>query len=56
MTVEYIKKRGKVKVLFSDFKEVICYSFFLFLYSVKHTNHLKQSEELSFSFSMDPLE
>lgn len=55
MTVEYIKKRGKVKVLFSNFKEVICYSFFLLLYSVMHTNH-KQSEELSFSFSMDPFE
>lgn len=43
-----------MEVLFSNFKELAYYS--LFLFSVKHANNLKQSEEVSFSFSMDPLE
>lgn len=57
MTVEYIKKRDrKNKGVIQQFKEIVYYSFFLFLFSVKHANNLKQGEELSFSFSVDPFE
>lgn len=42
-------------MLFSDLKEIVYY-FFLFLFSVEHANNLKQSEELPFSFSVDPFE
>lgn len=57
MTLEYIRNEtGKIKLSFSIFKEIVYYSFSLLIYSVKHTNYLKQGEELSSSFPVDPFD